>query len=59
MLDLGVALQALIGTFGYSRRTVCRQLAKGKGVFWTVRPQNGTSRIYIHGIPKVASLMQI
>ena len=59
VLDMEVALQALIDTFGYSRRTVYRQLAKGKSVFWTVIPRNGTSRIYIHGISKVASLLQI
>ncbi len=59
VLDTEGALQALIDTFGYSRRTVYRQLAKGKGVFWTVIPRNGTSRIYIHGISKVASLLQI
>ncbi len=59
VLDMEVALQALIDTFGYSKRTVYRQLAKGNGVFWTVIPRNGTSRIYIHGISKVASLLQI
>src|SRR5271157_1875957 len=59
VLDMEIVLQALIDTFGYNRRTVYRQLAKGKGVFWTVIPRNGTSRIYIHGISKVAGLLQI
>ena len=59
VLDMEFALQALIDTFGYNRRTVYRQLAKGESIFWTVIPQNGTSRIYIHGISKVANDLQI
>jgi len=54
-----VALLALADTFGYNRRTVYRQLAKGNGIFWTVMPHNGASRIYIHGISKVANILQI
>lgn len=58
-LDLRLALQTLTGTFGYTKRTVYRQLSGGHDIFWTIISQNTASRIYIHGISTVARLLQV